>query len=154
MKNHCSLFSISHSLSYLKRRFVPKHNSYIFRVQRVFWNLGNFEELSNEANEAWWMQSSVLWDPISQRKQRFGVISLEQKVWRAQVHQIDQAWRVFCCSCISTSFFSGLLTTWRATERFYAENFGFLFNNTSLCCLCICIFLPYSFTFHFTAMLL
>ena len=31
-------------------------------------------------------------------------------------------------------FFSGLLTAWRAVERFYAEGFGFLFDNTSLCC--------------------
>ena len=24
-------------------------------------------------------------------------------------------------------------------ERFYAKSFGFLFDNTSLCCLCVCI---------------
>ena len=51
--------------------------------------------------------------------------------WKAQVHWVDQAWRVFCCSCIPTTFFSGLFTAWRAAERFYAEGFGFLFNNTS-----------------------
>ena len=38
---------------------------------------------------------------------------------------------VFCCSCIPTTFFSGLFTAWRAAERFYAEGFGFLFDNTS-----------------------
>ena len=27
--------------------------------------------------------------------------------------------------------FSGLLTAWRETERFYVEGFGFLFDNTS-----------------------
>ena len=46
---------------------------------------------------------------------------------------------------LPTSFFSGLLTAWRAAKRFYAENFGFLFDNTSLCCLCICIPLPLIF---------
>ena len=51
--------------------------------------------------------------------------------WRAQVHWVDQAWRVFCCSCIPTTFFSGLFTAWRAVERFYAEGFNFLFDNTS-----------------------
>ena len=41
------------------------------------------------------------------------------------------AWRVFCYSCIPTTFFSGLFTAWRVTGRFYAEGFGFLFDNTS-----------------------
>ena len=67
----------------------------------------------------------------------FGVTSLKQEAWKAQVHLVDQAQRVFCCSCIPTSFSSGSLTAWRAVERFYAENFGFLFDNTSLCCLCL-----------------
>ena len=49
------------------------------------------------------------------------------------------------CSCITTSFFSGLFTAWRAAERFYAESFGFLFDNTSLCRPCICISLPLIF---------
>ena len=53
------------------------------------------------------------------------------RAWRAQVHWVDQVWRVFCCSYIPTTFFSVLFTTWRAAERFYAEGFGFLFNNTS-----------------------
>ena len=66
--------------------------------------------------------------------------------WRAQVHWVDQAWRVFCYLCIPTSFFSGLFTTWRAMERFYAENFSFLFNNTSLSCPCACISLSLIFT--------
>ena len=52
---------------------------------------------------------------------------------------------VFSYSCIPTSFSSGLLTAWKATERFYVEDFGFLFDNTSLCCLCVCISLPLIF---------
>ena len=38
-------------------------------------------------------------------------------------------------------------------KEFYVEDFGFLFDNTSLCCLCVCIFLSYSFTFHLIAVL-
>ena len=49
---------------------------------------------------------------------------------RAQVHCVDQAWRVFYYSCIPTTFFSGLFTAWKTTERFYTEGFDFLFDNT------------------------
>ena len=99
VRNHCSLFSIPLPLSYLERRFVLKHNPHLFRLQRVFWSLGNFGELPKKAGEAWWMQSGILQDPVSQRRQRFGITSLEQ-----------EAWRVFCYSCIPTLFSSGLLT--------------------------------------------
>ena len=34
-------------------------------------------------------------------------------------------------------------------ERFYVEGFGFLFDNTSLCCPCVCISLPLSLPFIF-----
>ena len=44
-----------------------------------------------------------------------------------------------------TSFSSGLLTAWNVAERFYAEDFGFLFNNTSLYYFCVCISLPLIF---------
>ena len=40
---------------------------------------------------------------------------------------------------------SGLLTAWRVVERFYAKDFSFLFDNTSLCCLCVYISLPLIF---------
>ena len=40
-----------------------------------------------------------------------------------------------------------LLTTWKAAERFFAEDFSFLFDNTSLCYLCVCISLPLIFAF-------
>ena len=33
VRNHCSLFSFPLPLSYLEKRFVPKHNSHLFRVQ-------------------------------------------------------------------------------------------------------------------------
>ena len=60
--------------------------------------------------------------------------------WRAQVYWIDQTWRVFCCSCIPTTLFSGLFTAWRAAERLYTEGFGFLFDNTS-CVVLVFVFL-------------
>ena len=59
------------SLSYLERRFLPKHSPHIFRVQRVFWSLGSFRDLPKETGEAWQMQSGVLHDPKSQRRQGF-----------------------------------------------------------------------------------
>ena len=34
------------------------------------------------------------------------------------------------------------LLVWLA-ERFYVEDFGFLFDNTLLCCLCVCISLRF-----------
>ena len=71
MRNHCSLFSFPLPLSYLQRRFVLKHKSHIFRVQRVFWSLGSFRDLPKEAGEAWRMQLGVLRDPESQRRQGF-----------------------------------------------------------------------------------
>ena len=61
-----------------------------FRVQRMFWSLGSLRELSKEAGKAWWMQSGVLQDSVSQRRQRFGVISLEKEAWKAQVYWVDQ----------------------------------------------------------------
>ena len=88
-------------------------------------------------------------NPGSQKRNRFGATSLEQEAWRAQVHWVDQAWRVYCYSCISTTFSSGLLTAWRAAERFYAKGFGFLLDDTSLCCPCVCISLLLSLPFIF-----
>ena len=88
-------------------------------------------------------------NPGSQKRNRFGATSLEQEAWRAQIHWVDQAWRVYCYSCIPTTFSSGLLTAWKAAERFYAESFGFLFDNTSLSCPCDCISLRLSLPFIF-----
>ena len=68
VRNHSSLFSFPLPLSYLERRFVPKHNLLLFRVQRVFWSLGNFGDLPKEVGETWQMQSGVLWDPESQTR--------------------------------------------------------------------------------------
>ena len=64
-------------------------------------------------------------------------------IWRSKRSRCNLG--VFCYSCILASFSSGLLTAWRATERFYAEDFGFLFDNTSLCCPCVCISLTFIF---------
>ena len=50
------------------------------------------------------------------------------------------AWRVFCYSCIPTYFLVDQFTAWRAPERFYAEYFGFLFDNTSACYLMFAFF--------------
>ena len=66
--------------------------------------------------------------------------------WRAQVHQVDQAWGVFCYLCTPTLFSIGSISTWRLTERIFDEFFGFLFDNTSWCYLIVASFFPYSCT--------
>ena len=68
VKNHCNLFFFPLPLSYLQRRFVPKHNPHLFRVQRMFWSLGSFGDLPKEVGEAWWMQSGILQDSESQKR--------------------------------------------------------------------------------------
>ena len=76
------------------------------------------------------MQSGVLqiWKASEDMTLRSPLVA---GAWRAQVHWVDQAWRVFCYSCTPTLFSSGLILTWRVTERFFARFFGFLFDNTS-----------------------
>ena len=71
VRNNSSLFSFPLPLSYIKRRFVPKHNPHILRVQKVFWSLGSFGDLPKEVDETWRMQSDVLWDLESQRRHDF-----------------------------------------------------------------------------------
>ena len=56
---------------------------------------------------------------------------------------------VYYCSCIPTTFSSGLLIAWRAVERFYAEGFGFLFDNTLCVVLVFASFFPSIFAFYY-----
>ena len=116
------------------------HHTHIY--EKLFWCLGSSLEGSNSI----WLMQWAIAGSGKIGKTRFGVTLLEQEAQRAQVHLVDQAQRVFYYSCIPTSFSSGLLTTWMAAERFYSQNFNFLFDNTSLCCLCVCISLPLIFS--------
>ena len=111
--------------------------------EKVFWCLGS----NLEGTNSFWLMQWAIVGSGKLEKIRFGVTLLEQEAWRVQVHWIDQAWRVFYYSCIPISFSSGLLTVWRVAERFFIEYFSFLFSNTSPCYLCVCIFLPFLFTF-------
>ena len=52
-------------------------------------------------------------------------------------------------SCIPTTFSSGLLTAWRAAERFYAKGFGFLFDNTTSIVLVFASLFPLSLPFNY-----
>ena len=91
---------------------------------------GAWEAVRNGPISYWLMLQAIAESSKLKKKQvRHNLVGVG--AWRAQVHWVDQAWRVFCCLCIPTSFFRGLLTSWRAAERFYANNFGFLFDNTS-----------------------
>ena len=64
------LLSLPHCYT-LRRDLYPKHNSHLFKVQRVFTNLGSFRDLPKEASEAQRMQSGVMRDPESQRRHGF-----------------------------------------------------------------------------------
>ena len=58
---------------------------------------------------------------------------LVEGAWRAQVHGVDYALRLFCYSYTPTLFSSGSISTWRVAETFFAKFFGFLFDNISRC---------------------
>ena len=110
-------------------------------MRSFFDALGSSQEWTNSH----WLMLWVIVESSKLKKKQVRRNLVGVGGWRAQVHQVDQTLRVFCCSCIPTCFFSGLLTAWKATERFYIEGFGFLFDNTSLCCPCVCISLPLIF---------
>ena len=63
------------------------------------------------------------------------------------MHWVDQAWRVFCYSCTPTYYLADQFTVWKAAERFFAEFFDFLFDNTSTCYLVFVFFFPTLLTF-------
>ena len=60
--------------------------------------------------------------------------------WKAQVHRVDQAWRIFCFYVLTHSLLNRF-TTSRATDKFFAT----FFDNTSACYLV--------FTFFFLTLL-
>ena len=124
MRNHSNFFSFPLPLSYFERKVILKLNSHKFRVESVFWSLGSFRDLPKKVSEAWQMQSSVLHDLESQRR-KVSSSQLVARVWRAQVHWVDQAQRVFCYLCTPTLFSSRSITTWRAVEKFFAKFFSF-----------------------------
>ena len=62
--------------------------------------------------------------------------------WRAQVHRVDQVWKVFCYSYTPTLFSNGSILTQRVVKRFFTEFFGFFFNNTSRCYLVFASLFP------------
>ena len=89
-------------LSYLERRFVPKHNPHIFRVQRVFQNLRSICDLPKETGEDQRMQSGGIVGIKKASENKTPRSLLVAGVWRVQVHQVNQTWRVFCYSCTPT----------------------------------------------------
>ena len=46
---------------------------------------------------------------------------------RAQVHEVDQAWRVFHFLCTPTHSLVNRFIAWRAAKRFFTKFFGFFF---------------------------
>ena len=110
------------------RGLLSKHFLTIpISMRRLSSDLGSSQEGTNSHwLMLWFIVESGKLKKKQVRRNLFGV-----RAWRAQVHWVNQAWRVFYCSCIPTTFFSGLFTAWRVAERFYAEGFSFLFDNTA-----------------------
>ena len=129
--------------TFLKGTLVKFISHHTHICEEAFWYLGS----SSEGINSFWLMQWAIAGSGKLEKIRFSVTLSEQETWRAQVHWVDQGLRVFCYSCILTLFSSRLLTAWRVVERFFAKDFGFLFDNTSLCCLCVCIFLHLIFVF-------
>ena len=143
MRNHCSLFSFTLPLSYIERRFAPKHNPHLSKCRKYF--------------RTWEVLGICLKKPVRLggcnraycriQKAREDIIPRSPLVagaWRAQVHWVDLAWRVFCYLCTPTLFSRGSIIVWRAAERFFTEFFGFLFDNTFWCYLVVASLFPYS----------
>ena len=87
--------------------------------------------------------NSLIW------RAREDKVSLSQLVvgaWRAQVHWVDWAWRSFAIRVLQFYSLMGRFTVWRVAERFFAEFFGFLFNNISRCYFVFASLFPYSCT--------
>ena len=88
VRNHYSLFSFPLPLSYLERRFVPKHNPHLFRVQRVFWSLRSFRDLPKEAGETWRMQLGSIAGSRKLVKTRLQEVHQQQKLgWLKYIGQ-------------------------------------------------------------------
>ena len=126
-----STFTLSIDIS-LGGTFAKSLSHHTHISEEVFWCLGSNSEMTNSFG---WCNELIAGSGKLE-KTRFNVTLLEQ-----------EAWRVFCYSCIPTLFSSGLLTAWRVVERFFAKYFNFFFDNISPCYLCVCISLPLLFTF-------
>ena len=77
------------------------HHTHIY--EEVIWCL----ESSSEETNSFWLKQWATAGSGKLEKTRFDVTLLQQEAQRAQVHWVDQAWRVFCYSCIPILFFSG-----------------------------------------------
>ena len=64
--------------------------------------------------------------------------------WKAQIHEVDQAWKVFCYLCTPTLFSNRSILTWRVANRFFAKLLSFLFDNMPWCYLVVASLFPYS----------
>ena len=74
------------------------------------------------------------------REDKVSSSQLVARAWRAQVHGVDKAWRVFCYLCTPTHSSVDRFTAWKVTKKFFAEFFDFLFDNTSACYLVFAFF--------------
>ena len=107
---------------------LPKHFLTIPTSMRMIFGT---QEAVRKGPISYWLMLWFITESGKLKKKQFRYNLVGIGAWRAQVHWVDQDWRIFCCSCIPTTFFSELFIAWMAAERFYTEGFGFLFDNTS-----------------------
>ena len=99
----------------IKRRFVSKYYPHPFKVLRgVF---GVWEALEDAKDGGCNME--LIAGSGKLEKTQLGLTLLEQEVWKAQVHWVDQAWRVYCYSCIPTLFSSGSFHRLEGSEEVF-----------------------------------
>ena len=129
---------------------VDSPNSYhtLSECQVRFWCC--WEAL--EEVRLWWMQSGVLRDPESYTRHDF-----KKPCWSRSLEGLSALGRLGLEGLLLFVYpnwlFSGSITAWKAAERFYAEYFGFLFDNTSVCYLVFAFFFPTLLPFIFFAVL-
>ena len=142
-RNFCNLFSFFLPLLYpLKGDLYPNTTYTHSKCWECFWNLGSIGRC-----QGWRMQ----WAYCSNQKAREDTVRLnlvEAKSLEGLGALSKLGLEGLLLSCIPTNFLMDHFTTWRAVERFLAEFFSFLFDNTCRCYLYVCFSLPYSFPFN------
>ena len=95
------------------------HHTYI--CEEAFWYLGS----SSKGTKFIFFMQWAIAGSGKLEKTRFDITLLEQEAWRAQVHWIDQVWRVFCYSCIPNFFLQWIIDCLKGGEEIFRQGFRF-----------------------------
>ena len=123
----------------IKRRFVPKHYPHPFRVLSVF---GAWEALEDAKDGGCNMELIARFG--KQEKTQLGLTTWQQELGELKYVRQTRFGGSFAIRVLQLYSLVDHFTAWRAVERFFAEFFDFLFDNTCRCYLCVCISLPFT----------